>query len=291
MSGVAPGLVTLVMVTLAAGSCADTPAGEASASSYAIEIVDAAGTVHQMDAPARRVISLVPSATLAIGSLGAGDLLIARTDYDTAQWVQELPTVGGGIMPSHEALVSFEPDLVVRFAGEQDVETPAFLDRLGIRHVAIRPDRIDDIRESVRLLGAITGRDAAAAEMIAGIDAILDSLHNASRGRDPVRAAYVLGGTPPWVAGPGTYVQEIIEVAGGVNVFADLNRLYAPVGPEEFVAREIDVILTPDAASLPDRLPAGVRVLEVGDLLELPGPDVGLVASEVARLLAGGAGA
>lgn len=243
-----------------------------------------------MAVPAQRVISLVPSATLSLAAMGAADVLVGRTDFDTAQWVQPLPSVGGGIHPSHEAIVALHPDLVIRFAGEQDAETPALLDRLGIRHVAIRPDRIDDIRASLLILGAVTGHTAEADRLIAGIDSDLSAVRTDASGRDPVRVAYVLGGTPPWVAGPGTYVHEIIEVAGGINVFGDLGRLYASVSPEEFVARDIDVILTPVAASLAGGLAHGARVLEVGDLLELPGPDVGAVAREVARLLAGAAG-
>jgi len=283
-------LVVLLTVALAASGCSDAPTPDDSGSFYGIEVIDAVGTVHHLDGPARRVISLVPSATLSLGALGAGNLLVARTDFDTAQWVQHLPSVGGGIRPSHEAMVALEPDLVIRFAGEQDVETPAVLDQLGIRHVAIRPDRIADIRESLTILGAVTGHSDEAERLIIQIDAALITVRAAAARREPVRVAYVLGGTPPWVAGPGTYVHEILEVAGGVNVFADLGRLYASVSPEEFVARDIDVILTPIAAALPGGLARGARVIEVGDLLELPGPDVGQVAREVARLLAGIAG-
>jgi len=290
MPGRSPGLGILLPLVLAASGCSDTPRPDESRSFYGIEVIDAVGTVHHLERPARRVISLVPSATISLGALGAGDLLVARTDFDTVQWVQHLPSVGGGIQPSHEALVALEPDLVIRFAGEQDVETPAVLDQLGIRHVAIRPDRIADIRESLTILGAVTGHSGEADRLITQIDAALMMARAVAARSRPVRVAYVLGGTPPWVAGPGTYVHELLEVAGGVNVFADLSRLYASVSPEEFVARDIDLILTPQASSIPEGLHHGARVLVVGDLLELPGPDVGEVALELARLLAGEAG-
>ncbi len=288
--GQSPGLAILLTVALAASGCSDAALPDDSDAASGIEVVDAAGRSHQMAAPARRVISLVPSATLSLAAMGARDILVGRTDFDTAQWIQPLPSVGGGIHPSHEAIVALQPDLVIRFAGEQDAETPALLDRLGIRHVAIRPDRIDDIRASLLILGAVTGHTSEADRLIAAIDSDLSAVRIDASGRDPVRVAYVLGGTPPWVAGPGTYVHEIIEVAGGINVFGDLERLYASMSPEEFVVRDIDVILTPVAASLPRGLAHGARVLEVGELLELPGPDVGEVAREVARLLAGGEG-
>ena len=290
MPGRSPGLTTLLFA-LSVGACSDVPPPEASGAPGGFDVVDASGTVHHMEGPARRIISLVPSATLSLRAMGAGDLLVARTDYDTAGWTQHLPSVGGGLLPSHETLVALEPDLVIRFDGEQDVETPAVLDQLGIRHVSIRPDRIEDIREAITILGAVAGRASAADRLLRDLDAALLQVRDEAAGRDPVRVAYVLGGTPPWVAGPGTYVHEVLEVAGGVNVFQDLGRLYASVSPEEFVAREIDVILTPVATSLPAGLPHGARVVEVGDLLELPGPNVGAVARRVAQILAGGDGA
>lgn len=289
MPGRSPGLVTLLL-TLVVSACADAPPPDPPAGPEAIEVVDAAGTVHRLEAPARRIISLVPSATLTLGALGAGDLLVARTDYDTVRWVAHLPSVGGGILPSHETLVELEPDLVIRFEGEQDVETPAVLDELGIRHVAIRPDRLADIRQTIQVLGAVSGRAAEADRLLHDMEGALQQVREEAATRSSVRVAYVLGGTPPWVAGSGTYVHEVLELAGGLNVFQDLGRLYASVSPEEFVARRIDIILTPVAASLPEGLHHGARVVEVGDLLELPGPNVAEAARQVARIFAGGEG-
>jgi iron complex transport system substrate-binding protein len=285
-----PPLVPAVLLSLsvAATSCSDVRDLDAPRTPASITVVDAAGTEHRMEGPAQRIISLVPSATLSLAALGAADLLVARTDYDTVQWAMDLPSVGGGILPSQELIVSLQPDLVIRFAGEQDVTTPAMLDQLGIRHIAIRPDRIEDIRASLRLMGAVTGHDEEAANLVRALDAALAQVHAEAAEHPPVRVAYVLGGTPPWVAGPGTYVHEVIEIAGGVNVFADLDRLYASVSPEEFVARNIDVIVTPSAASVPTGIPHGARVVEVGDLLELPGPGVADAARRLAEYLAAG---
>jgi ABC-type Fe3+-hydroxamate transport system substrate-binding protein len=290
MAGRPPGLVASLLVLLAS-ACSDAPPEDGSSVVGGFEVVDAAGTVHHMEGPARRIVSLVPSATLTLGAMGAGDLLVARTDYDTAQWVAHLPSVGGGLQPSHEALLAIQPDLVIRFAGEQDVETPAVLDQVGIRHIAIRPDRIADIRDATTLLGVVSGHGEEAAVLVDELDRTLAQVRAQAETRDTVRVAYVLGGTPPWVAGGGTFVDEVLEIAGGLNVFRDLGRLYASVSPEEFVARDIDVVLTTRATSLPVGLLTGVRVVEVGDLLELPGPDVGDVARRVAAILAGDGGA
>jgi len=236
------------------------------------------------------VLSLVPSATQTLAALGAAGLVVARTDHDTASWAQALPSVGGGLQPSLEAVVAARPDLVIRFAGPQDTRTPAALDQLGIPHVGIRPDRIADALDAIRLLGRATGRAAPADSLVRSLQAGLDSVRAAAAGRPRVRDAYVLGGDPPWVAGPGTYIQELIELAGGENVFADLGSLYAAVSVEEFLSRRVDLILTPDAGRLDARLAAGSRIAEVGDALEFPGPGVADAARTVAALLRGGSG-
>jgi iron complex transport system substrate-binding protein len=100
-----------------------------------------------------------------------------------------------------------------------------------------------------------------------------------------VRVAYVLGGDPPWVAGPGTYISELMTLAGGTNVFSDLGRLYAPVSPEELVERDIDVVLLAAGSTLDRALVQGSRVVEVNGDVERPGPDVGRSARDVARAI------
>lgn len=249
-------------------------------------MVDAEGRSVPLTPTASRVVSLVPSATLTLGALGAASSLVARTDYDTVAWSLGLPSVGGGLNPSLEAIVAARPDLVVRFGGPQDTRTPAALDGLGIRHLAIRPDGIADILRIVGQLGALTGRDEEAAALAARIQAGLDSVRAEAPPGPPLRVAYVLGGSPPWVAGPGTYVQELLEVVGARNAFADLPSLYAAVSVEEFMARDVDVILTPEPGRLDARLRGRGRVVGVGGALELPGPGVVQAARTLAQLLA-----
>lgn len=274
------------LLALGAGACGGDPGAEpASGSDRPIRVVDAAGVEHVLTTPAGRLVSLVPSATLTLRALGADDLLVGRTDFDTAAWVASLPSVGGGLEPNLETLIALEPDLVIRFAGAQDPRTPARLDAVGIRHVAIRPDRIEDVRTTSLLLGRLTGRERAADSLVAHIDAEFDALRKSVEGRPTVRVVYVLGGTPPWVAGPGTYIDEVIELAGGVNVFGDLGTLYAAVSPEELASRPIDLILVPERAAFDAAHTTAPRVEEVGTLLELPGPDVARAARLVARLM------
>lgn len=252
-----------------------------------IRIVDASGATLVLPGPATRIVSLVPSATQTLRAIGAGGLLVGRTDFDTQDWARALPSVGGGIEPNLEAIVALEPDLVVRFAGEQDPRTPARLDALGIPYLDVRPDRIQDIYGTARLLGEATRREAAADSLIASIRSGLDAVSSRARALPRLRVAYVLGGTPPWVAGPGTYIDEVISLLGGDNVFSDLGVLYSSVSPEELRTREIDVVLLSTRGDYDRSLTPDARVELVGDALEIPGPGVIEAALQVGSLMHG----
>ncbi len=249
-----------------------------------IELVDAAGRTHRLDGPARRIVSLVPSATATLVAIGARDRLVGVSDYDV---LDSLPSVGGGLEPNLEALVALEPDAVLRFAGEQDPRTPARLDALGIRHVAVRPVDLDDLYETNRILGRLTGREPAADSLSAAIRLGLERLSRSVEGLPRKRVVYMLGGSPPWVAGPGTYITEMLELVGADNVFDDLDAPYSAVSPEELRSRDVDVVLVPRAGAHDEALTPGARVEVVGDALEVPGPDVVRVVREMAEAVHG----
>jgi len=209
---------------------------------------------------------------------------VGRTDYDTLSALDSLPTVGGGLGPSLERLLSLEPEVVIFFAGESDPTTAVRLRDFGISVFGIRPDGIADIRTIIRQLGTLTGRDNAADSLLAGMDATLADVRRRVETRPPLRVAYVLGGSPPWVAGGGSYIDELLSAAGGENVFADLGALYAPVSPEELLVRRIDLILAPRGSDL--RLPdLHIPLRWVPSELELPGPGLAGWTLELARIL------
>lgn len=283
-------LLLVLTACVCAGCAPETGgAGEAAAGGgdEEVRLIDAAGAALVLDGPARRVVSLVPSATQTLRAMGAAHVLVGRTDFDVEPWAAHLPSVGGGIEPDVESLIALEPDLVVRFAGEQDPRTPARLDALGIPHLAVRPDRIEDIYVTAELLGRATGYEHAADSLVSELREELQAVARSVRGLERVRTAYVLGGTPPWVAGPGTYIAQVVSLAGGDNVFADLDALYSAVSPEELRTREIDVVLLPEGAAFDRSLTPGARVERVGGALEIPGPDVVEAAHVVAALLHG----
>jgi iron complex transport system substrate-binding protein len=252
-----------------------------------IVVIDAEDRRLALPAPARRIVSLVPSATATLRAIGAGQTLVARTDFDRAEWAAGLPSVGGGLEPSLETIVALQPDLVVRFGGEQDPRTRARLEELSIPFLSVRPDGLADIFRTAELLGAVTGRISAADSLVRSLRDGLGKASEAVATLPPVRVAYVLGGSPPWVAGPGTYIDEVLSLIGGSNVFADLGALYSAVSVEELRTRAIDVVLVSAPGQYDETLTPDARTVVIGDALDIPGPDVVEAALRVAELLHG----
>ena len=265
-----------------AGEPEDSPAG------YPIQLIDAAGTRHTFQAAPRRIVSLVPSATEALLEMGVANHLAGRTDYDRMPELSGLPSVGGGLQPNLEILVSLDLDLVIRFAGDSDLATAERLTDLGTPHFAVQPDGIDDVLTIIGDLGRIMGESEAADLVLREIRDTLDDVARRVAELPEPRVVYLLGGDPPWVAGPGTYIDELMAVAGGSNVFDDLGPLYAPVSMEALLARELDLILLPEGLAPPPLL-AHVRSAALPASVEIPGPGLGRAARDIARLIHPGA--
>lgn len=233
----------------------------------------------------RRIVSLVPAATQVVRTLGATDRLVARTTYDTAADLRHLPSVGGGLGPSIELLMAASPDLVIRFAAGSDPGTPRALDRAGIPHIAVRPEQVREVRDMIALLGRITGRIERADSILDHQERVLDRIRQRVRDLPARTFAFTLGGSPPWVAGPNTYVGELLELAGGRNVFADVGRPWVAVEPETFRDRDPEVVLVPEGGDLDPRLVPEGRVRRVAAEVQLPGPDLDRAALHLARAL------
>jgi len=263
-------------------------------------VVDDAGRTVDLPAPARRVISLIPATTELIVALGVTDRLLARTDYDTDPALAALPSVGQGLTPSVEWLVSLAPDLVIAWPDAQSRSVVGRLDALGIPTYGARIERIDDALSTIRRIGILLGLDARADSLARDVEAQLAEVGRAVEGRPRPSVFYVVWFDPPRTAGPGTFVDDLITLAGGTNIFADAPTGWPQVGLEEVVRRQPDVVIVPvgegNGASL-ERLRttpgwSALRAVREGRVYEVdaeifnrPGPRIGEVARRLATLL------
>lgn len=290
---VARGFAILLALAAASGCddasprTAGTSTTDADRTASRLEVIDAENRTVALAGPARRIVSLVPSITSTVVALGAENRLVGRTDFDSEPAVAELPTVGGGLGPDLEMVASLEPDLVIRFAGESDRATPDRLDDLGIRHLAVQPDQVADVFTAIEQVGRLLALDEAAQRLNATLRSDLDAIRAEVAGRAPIRAAYLMGGSPPWTAGAGTYIDELITLAGGVNVLAEVGGLYGAVSPEIVATRDIEVLLLAEGAEVDARLLEGRRVERLPSSVQQPGPGLAASARAVADALRG----
>ncbi|HEX6927136.1 MAG TPA: helical backbone metal receptor [Longimicrobiaceae bacterium] len=294
-------LTTALGLLLAVAGCADS-AAPAAERSWQVVVVDDVGREVRLPTPAERVISLLPAGTETLFALGAGETVVGRTRYDLEPHLAHLPSVGGGLDPSLEAILALKPDLVVAFetAGGSGIRPQ--IERLGIPVFAIRTQDTTDIYRTIERLGTLVGRDSAAAALASSIRSRLDSIAaSVPRGRRPT-ALFVASIDPPIVAGPGTYLAELIGVAGGQ--LPDLgvgNRVeWPPLSVEVLLRSDPDVVLLPvgsDSVGPLERLRrepgwrelAAVREGRVApvpaDLVSRPGPGIAEIAAVLRREL------
>lgn len=200
---------------------------------------DVRGREFRFDTPPRRVISLVPSITETLFLLGAGDSVIAITDFCIFPPDLTLPRVGGTKNPRVEEIRALAPDLVhmnleenLRRHGDA-IETfaPVFV---------TEPKSVDDVASLIAQLGAIHHRSERAAELVEELQSARASLP-----RRPFTFAVPIWKNPWMWCGGDTYVSRLVEAAGGRNVLADRNR-YPQLDVEAVLAMRPDVIFLPD---------------------------------------------
>src|SRR5881392_2354979 len=147
------------LVALAAATCARGERAPAAGPA----VTDDAGRRVTLAAPARRVVSLLPSFTEILFAIGAGDRLVGRTTWcDYPPGVLAVPSVGDGMPPSVEAVAARQPDLVVLYRAGPNLTAAEQLERLGIRTVLLDLNLLEQLGPAARRLGVLTGHSRAA---------------------------------------------------------------------------------------------------------------------------------
>jgi ABC-type Fe3+-hydroxamate transport system substrate-binding protein len=238
-----------VLAPGAAGACAhDTPARGDSAA-----ITDDYGEAIAASPPARRIVSLNPTTTEILFALGAGDRVIGRSRWD--QWpeaARTVPEVGDAIRPSVERILAAHPDLVVLYASGDNRAAADALRAAGLRVVALRVDRIADFSRCVTMLGALTGEGEAARAAVDSVERSLAAVKQAMQGKSRPRVFIHVWDNPLMAIGGGSFLSELVDIAGGRNVYGDHPEPSPQVSFEDLVRREPEVILAGpvDAARL-----------------------------------------
>ncbi len=252
------------------------------------------------DGGQKRFVSLVPSLNELIVALGAGDFVAARTDFDTHPDLLDLPSIGGGLDPSLEALVDVGVDVVLMPGGRDAGALGARLEGLGIEVHTLPTNTVPELYGAITRLGELFEVPSAADSLSRWIQSEVDEIGVRVEGRVPVPVMYVVSSDPPMTTGGGTFIDDLIRIAGGWNVFSDSGLPWPSVGFESVVNREPEFLIWPRGGYSAESLeglratpgwrdvPAvrDGRILFVdGDLFSRPGPGFPEAARSLAKAL------
>jgi iron complex transport system substrate-binding protein len=266
----------------------------------------AIAAVLSAQAPPARIVSLVPAITDVLLAMGARPQLVGVSSYDEEPEVKALPRVGALLDPDVERIISLRPDLVIAYGSQQDLMTQ--LMRASIPTFSYRHGGLADVVATIRALGARVGRPAQAGrladELEERIAAVRDAVASArkprtllvfGRERGTLRAIYVSGGRG--------FLHDMLEAAGGVNVYADIDaeslqassEMILSRAPEVIIElRSVDISATSDPAREMDAWKALASIpavrqrrlyLLAGKSVNVPGPLIADGVEQMARAL------
>ena len=254
------------------------------------------GDTLALTAPPQRIISLNPATTELFFALGAGNRLVGRTHYDLyPDAAKAVPDLGNGMQPNVEAVLGARPDLVVLYASNENRDAAARLRSAGVQTLTLRVDRIAEFRRTVMTLGAVLGDTVTARAVVDSVSATLDRVRAATRGARRPTAFWKAWDSPVIAIGGGSFLTELVEIAGGTNIYGDDARPSLDVTIEDVVRRDPDVVLAgPESAARMRSAPAwrALRAVRDGRVLVVdttlvgrPGVRLGEAAVSLARLL------
>ena len=249
-----------------------------------------------------RIISLVPAVTETLFAIGAGPRVVAVSSYDVEPpEVTRLPRVGALLDPDLERVLALRPDLVAIYASQHDLRQQ--LARAGVDVFPYVHGGLADVTATILALGTATGEVAGARALAERLSRQIDEVRRRVNGQPRPATLLVFGRAPGslrnlYASGGYGFLHDMLEAAGGENVFADLPRESVQASTEMIMARAPEVILElraagdepPDVAAwnavsaVPAVRHSRVIVLTGSDLV-VPGPRTGAATERLARAL------
>ncbi len=222
------------------------------ATSGPITMSDGLGRTVMLNGPAQRIVSLAPSNTEILFALGAGIQVAGRDEAsDYPDEALSLPTVGGWSGFSTESIVALQPDLVLA-GGINTPELVASLESLGLRvYFLPNPATIEEMYANLETVGLLTGHEAETAALVKALKvrvaAVDEKLATVTERPSVYYELDATDPTKPYTAGPGSFVDLLIQRAGGANVGAQLQGQWVQISLEELLVLDPDMILLGDA--------------------------------------------
>jgi len=227
-------LVLVLVFSIACSTATPTPAGA---------VVDDLGRSINIERIPQRIVSLAPSNTEIVFALGLGDKVVGVTEYcNYPPEALDKEKIGGYSTPNIEKIIELQPDLVLASSIHAKEFIPALEER-GLTVFALAPENLDGIIEDIQMVGEVTGKEEEASELVTQMENRIEEITNTTKNmQEKPRVFFITWHDPLWSVGSGTIIQELIEKAGGVNIFQDITG-HGTVDLEGVVFRNPEVII------------------------------------------------
>ncbi|EDQ02831.1 ABC transporter, periplasmic substrate-binding protein, putative [Shewanella benthica KT99] len=197
-----------------------------------------------MAAPAKRIIALSPHSVEMLYAIGAGGSILATTDYaDFPKSALDIPRIGGYHGIQIERVIELEPDLVVVWGSGNKAEDLQRLKDLGFNVYNSDPKTLEAVAEELKELGKLTGHQVEANKVADDYLAGLEALRKDNLAKPEVKVFYQLWSTPLMTVAKNSWIQQIIAVCHGENVYLDAANDYPQVSLESVLLKMPEVIL------------------------------------------------
>jgi len=212
--------------------------------SLAGPVVEEEARESENNSEAQRFISLAPHLTEVLFAVGAGDEVVGVVSYsDFPLEALDIPRIGSYDKINYELILAMQPTLVFGWDSGNGEDTLARLRELNIPVYSHEPKSFEDVGESLRLIGEMTGHAEegrlASDEYLARLEALRQAYEN----RDPIRVYYQIWNEPQMTVNGTHLISKVIELCGGVNVFADAIPLVPKIGIESVLLKNPQVII------------------------------------------------
>lgn len=204
-----------------------------------------------------RIVSLNPTTTELLFTLGESRRVVGRSQYDVyPDSARFVASVGNALRPVVESILARRPDLVIMYASADNRPAARRLEQAGISVVAFKIDSIAQFERVAREIGMILGDSAKAAATIDTMDATIQRVRQATASLPRPSVFIHVWDNPIMAIGGGSFLSQLVDIAGGRNVYADVPAPSVTVTMEDVVRRNPDYVLTGgDAAAEIERDP------------------------------------
>ena len=203
------------------------------------------GDAISVGVPPKRIVSLNPATTDLMFALGAGKRLVGRTHWDFyPDSAQLVPDMGTGLRPNVEAVLGAHPDLVLLYASNDNRTAAAEFRAAGVKTLSLKIDHIADFYRAAEMIGRIIGDSARGVAVSDSVKKTLDRVRLATSKLDKPKMFWHIWDSPLITIGKGSYMNELVEIAGAQNIYGEMNEPSPTVSIEDVLKRDPEFIVT-----------------------------------------------